>query len=128
MFLVVSQSLAQGSPIDTAAAVDIGGIKQWISIKGTNNGNPVLLFLHGGPGNSAMGYAAKFSGELQKYFVVVHWDQRESGKTAELNASDKPLSVALVENDAIEVINYLRRRFSQDKIYVMGNSWGGFLV
>ena len=128
LFLVVCQSLAQGSPIDTAAAVDIGGIKQWISIKGTNDVNPVLLFLHGGPGNSAMGYAAKFSGELQKYFVVVHWDQRESGKTAELNASDKPLSVALVENDAIEVINYLRRRFSQDKIYVMGHSWGGFLA
>ena len=128
LFLVVSQSLAQGSPIDTAAAVDIGGIKQWVSIKGTNKGNPVLLFLHGGPGNSAMSYASKFSGELQKHFVVVHWDQRESGKTAELNASDKPLSAALIESDAIEVINYLRRRFSQDKIHVMGHSWGGFLA
>ena len=128
MFLVVSFSEAQSSPIDTAEAIDIGGIKQWISIKGTNDGNPVLLFLHGGPGNSAMGYAAKFSGELQKYFVVVHWDQRESGKTAELNASDKPLSVAVMESDAIDVINYLRKRFSRDKIYVMGHSWGGFLA
>jgi len=128
LFLVVSFSEAQSSPIDTAEAIDIGGIKQWISIKGTNDGNPVLLFLHGGPGNSAMGYAAKFSGELQKYFVVVHWDQRESGKTAELNASDKPLSVAVMESDAIDVINYLRKRFSRDKIYVMGHSWGGFLA
>jgi pimeloyl-ACP methyl ester carboxylesterase len=128
LFLVTSLFPAQGSPIDTAAAVDIGGIKQWISIKGTNDSNPVLLFLHGGPGNSAMSYASKFTGELQNYFVVAHWDQRESGKTAELNPSDKPLSVALMESDAIDVINYLRRRFSQEKIFVMGHSWGGFLA
>jgi pimeloyl-ACP methyl ester carboxylesterase len=119
---------AQANEIEVKEAIDIGGIKQWISINGTNTSNPVLLFLHGGPGNSAMSYASKFSGDLQKHFVVVHWDQRESGKTAELNASDKPLSVALAESDAIEVINYLRRRFSQDKIYLMGHSWGGFLA
>jgi len=75
-----------------------------------------------------MGYANKFSGELQKYFVVVHWDQRESGKTAELNATNKPLSVAVMESDAIELINYLRRMFSKEKIYLMGHSWGGFLA
>jgi pimeloyl-ACP methyl ester carboxylesterase len=119
---------AQANEIELKEAIDIGGIKQWISINGTNTSNPVLLFLHGGPGNSAMSYASKFSGDLQKHFVVVHWDQRESGKTAELNASDKLLSVALAESDAIEVINYLRRRFSQDKIYLMGHSWGGFLA
>jgi pimeloyl-ACP methyl ester carboxylesterase len=119
---------AQANEIEVKEAIDIGGIKQWISINGTNTSNPVLLFLHGGPGNSAMSYASKFSGDLQKHFVVVHWDQRESGKTAELNASDKLLSVALAESDAIEVINYLRRRFSQDKIYLMGHSWGGFLA
>jgi pimeloyl-ACP methyl ester carboxylesterase len=128
LFLVGALSSAKGSPIDTAAAVDIGGIKQWITIKGTNDKNPVLLFLHGGPGNSAMGYADKFTGELQKHFVVVLWDQRESGKTAELNTSEKTLSVALMEDDAIQVINYLRRRFSQEKIYLMGHSWGGFLA
>jgi pimeloyl-ACP methyl ester carboxylesterase len=121
--------VAQGTDrIDVQEAIDIGGIKQWISIKAVNKAQPVLLFLHGGPGNSAMGYAEKFSGELQKYFIVVHWDQRESGKTAELNASDKPLSVALAESDAIEVINYLRRRFSREKIFLMGHSWGGFLA
>jgi pimeloyl-ACP methyl ester carboxylesterase len=75
-----------------------------------------------------MSYAEKFTDQLQKYFVVVMWDQRESGKTAELNPSDKPLTVDLIENDAIEVIHYLRKRFSQDKVYVMGHSWGGFLA
>lgn len=119
--------------IHTKEAIEIGGIKQWISIDATegtdkHKNHPVLLFLHGGPGNSAMGYADKFTGELQKHFVVVNWDQRESGKTAELNSSDKPLSVQLLESDAVEMINYLRARFSQEKIYVMGHSWGGFLV
>lgn len=115
------------SAINIGEAVEIGGIQHWISIKGTNRSNPVLLFLHGGPGNSAMGYADSFTGELQEHFVVVQWDQRESGATEKLNASDKPLSVALMEEDAIEMINYLRSRFSQDKVYLMGHSWGGFL-
>jgi pimeloyl-ACP methyl ester carboxylesterase len=128
LFSVVLSSAAQSShPINSSEAVAIGGIQQWISIKGTNSSHPVLLFLHGGPGNSAMGYAEKFTNELQKSFVVVQWDQRESGKTAELNTSNKPLSVSLMQEDAVEIINYLRTRFSQDKIYLMGHSWGGFL-
>ena len=128
LFFTYSWAIALRAPIDTAEAVDIGGIKQWISIKGKNDSNPILLFLHGGPGNSAMGYADKFTGELQKHFVVVQWDQRDSGKTAELNPSDKPVSVALMEDDAIQVINHLLQRFSQEKIYLMGHSWGGFLA
>ncbi len=115
------------SGISSSEAVIIGGIKQWINIKGVSDKNPVLLFLHGGPGNSAMGYANRFTTELQKHFVVVQWDQRESGTTKVLNASRVPLTVALFEQDAVEMINYLRTRFAQDKIYLMGHSWGGFL-
>ena len=126
-FLIVSWTPLAGSSINTAEAVDIGGIKQWVSIKGTNDSNPVLLFLHGGPGNSTMGYAEKFTNELQKHFVMVQWDQRESGKTASLNVSGAPLTVARMEEDALEMINYLRSRFGKDKIYLMGHSWGGFL-
>lgn len=117
-----------GSPIAVKEAVNIGGISQWISITASDPTNPVLLFLHGGPGNSVMGYSDKFTSELRKHFVVVIWDQRESGKTAELNPSNKPLTVDLLESDAIEMTNYLRTRFSQDKIYLMGHSWGGFLA
>ncbi len=128
LFITVAWSPAPGASIDKAEAVDIGGIKQWISIKGTNDGNPVLLFLHGGPGTSAMSYSDKFTSELQNHFVVVQWDQRESGKTATLNVSSAPLTVARMEEDALEMINYLRSRFVTDKIYLMGHSWGGFLA
>ncbi len=129
IFLIVvsSGNLFGLASIDTAEAVEIGGIKQWISMKGTNDHDPVLLFLHGGPGNSAMSYGDRFTGTLQKHFVVVQWDQRESGQTAKLNASPKPLTVDLMISDATEVINYLRTRFSCQKIYLMGHSWGGFL-
>ena len=127
MCIALSSAAQSNHSINSGEAVAIGGIQQWITIKGTNSNHPVLLFLHGGPGNSAMSYAEKFTNELQKSFVVVQWDQRESGKTAELNTSNKPLSVSLMEEDAVEMITYLRTRFSQDKIYLMGHSWGGFL-
>jgi pimeloyl-ACP methyl ester carboxylesterase len=126
IFLFQFQTLH--ATINTQESVKIGGIQQWIQIKGTSDKNHVFLFLHGGPGNSAMGYAHKFTNELQKHFLVVQWDQRETGKTLKLNSSNKPLSLALMETDAVEMINYLRTRFSKDKIYLMGHSWGGFLA
>jgi len=115
-------------PIRTAEAISIGGIQQWITVRGVDDSLPVLLFLHGGPGNSVMGYADKFTEKLQHQFVLVHWDQRESGKTAKLNASPVPLTVAVMEQDASELVAYLRQRFHQDKIYLIGHSWGGFLA
>ena len=115
------------SVIEEGEAVEIGGIKQWISIKGSDLASPVLLFLHGGPGNSVMGYAETFTSELQKHFVVVQWDQRESGTTAKLNASQKPLSVALMEDDAIAMINYLRGRFHKKKNLSDGTLLGRIL-
>jgi pimeloyl-ACP methyl ester carboxylesterase len=116
------------SKIKSSEAVEIGGIQQWIQVKGARVEDPVLLFLHGGPGNSAMAYADKFTNELQKCFLVVQWDQRKSGQTHKLNPSDEPLSLARMEADVVEMINHLRTRFSKDRIYLMGHSWGGFLA
>src|SRR3954468_11256995 len=80
---------AHATAINQKQAVEIGGIQQWISLKGADDQAPVLLYLHGGPGNSVMNYAGKFTSELQKHFVVVHWDQRASGKTATLQTTDQ---------------------------------------
>ena len=119
--------IAQGVKINGSEAVSIGGIKQWITFQGEDDQATVLLFLHGGPGNSVMGYAGRFTKELQKHFIVVMWDQRESGQTLSLNKSREPLTVSLFIRDAIEVIGYLCTRFSRDKICLMGHSWGGYL-
>lgn len=113
--------------INSSETIDIGGINQWIKIEGQDDQAPVLLFLHGGPGNSAMSYSDRFTTELKKHFVVVLWDQRESGQTLELNKSSGPLTVSLFLSDAIGVIEYLRNRFSKEKIYLIGHSWGGYL-
>lgn len=115
-------------PIHQSLAIKAGGIMQWIKVDGDNDQHPLLLFLHGGPGNSVMRYANRFTNVLQRDFVVVQWDQRETGKTKSLNSSSEPLTVSLFERDAVEVINYLKIKFRQDKIYLVGHSWGGFLA
>lgn len=119
--------VAIGGKIKGSEAVAIGGIKQWITFKGEDDHAPVLLFLHGGPGNSAMGYADRFTNELQKHFIVVQWDQRGSGQTRVLNQSDQPLTVSIFISDAIALIQHLTEKFSQEKIYLVGHSWGGYL-
>ncbi|HRI78694.1 MAG TPA: alpha/beta hydrolase [Cyclobacteriaceae bacterium] len=128
LFFICGSLMAPASGIREEIAIPIGGIQQWITLDGANDQNPVLLFLHGGPGNSVMGYADKFTSELQKHFVVVQWDQRASGKTEKLNSKETNLTVALMMSDAVEVVNYLRKRFSKEKIYLAGHSWGGFLA
>jgi len=126
--IILFSSSARANPIHQAQSIKAGNILQWIKMDGENDQTAVLLFLHGGPGNSAMGYARQFTLELQKYFIVVQWDQRETGKTKALNSSLDPLTVSLFESDAVEVINYLRDKFHKDKIYLVGHSWGGFLA
>lgn len=113
--------------IDTTQVLQIGGIKQFISIKGKDRTKPLLLFLHGGPGNSVISYAEKFTYKLQSYFTVVQWDQRESGKTKELNPSQGPLKVSQFENDTHEIVNVLLHQFGQQKLYLVGHSWGTYL-
>jgi len=110
--------------IDTSEYIQIGGIKQYISVKGADNTNPVLLFLCGGPGSSVMDVADKFTGKLQKSFVVVEWDQRETGKTLQLNSSPQPLTVSLMQRDTKELIDSLLVQFRQNKLYLMAHSWG----
>ena len=110
--------------IDTLQELSIGGIRQFISIKGNNRSNPVLLFLHGGPGSSAMSYGDKFTYKLRQHFVVVQWDQRETGRTREANTSTEQLTLSLFERDTKELIDTLLKKFNQRKLYLMGHSWG----
>jgi pimeloyl-ACP methyl ester carboxylesterase len=113
--------------IDSLAVLEIGGIRQVISLKGKDVSKPLFLFLHGGPGNSAMNYAQKFTDKLQEHFIVVQWDQRNVGKTLSFNKSPVPLTVHQFEEDTHALIDTLLKRFDRPKLYLAGHSWGTHL-
>lgn len=114
-------------PIDTNQIVTIGGIKQYIKIKGKDDSKPILLFLHGGPGSSLLQKNDRISSKLQQYFVVVQWDQRETGETLKLNKSPQPLTLPLFYNDTHDLIDSLLHKFQKPKLYLAGYSWGSGL-
>lgn len=117
--------------IDTSYAIKIGGINQWVRMTGKDISKPILLWLHGGPGGSVLDKTGKFSKKMEAYFLVVHWDQRETGKTLNLNKSTQPLTLSLFQNDTHDLIDSLLVQFHQRKIYLAGFSWGtalGFYI
>ena len=116
--------------IDEAKAVEIGGINQWITVRGRDRRNPILLLIHGGPAAPDLPNRYLFEGSWADYFTVVEWDQRGSGKTYELNDPDKVAPTLHKERmieDTEELIAYLRLTYGKTKIFVMGHSWGTVL-
>ena len=110
-----------GTPLAGSVAelirVPIGGHDQAMMIRGTSTDNPVLLFLAGGPGGTELGAMRRHGQALEKDFVVVTWDQRGTGKSYDSLDPTSTLTLQQAVNDTIEVSNYLRNRFGQDKIY-----------
>lgn len=107
--------------------VNINGVEQGMFIKGMDKTKPVLLLVHGGPGMPDYVISEENTTVLEKYFIVCYWDQRGAGLSY---SSDIPIDTINTEqlvSDTIGVTNYLRNRFRQDKIYIMGYSWGSFL-
>ena len=115
--------------IDEANYVEVGGIQQWVTIRGENRNNPVLLFLHGGPGDATnpWGYAG-FRLWL-KHFTVVQWDQRGAGRTFGKNrdAPRETITLARMTQDGVELADILRKQLRKDKIVLVGHSWGSIL-
>lgn len=107
--------------------IRLGGAEQWILIRGHDRTKPVLLFLHGGPGMPTMFLSHAFQRELERDFVVVHWDRRGAGKSFEAAFPLESLSVHRMLEDTYELTRMLRERFSQDRIYLVAHSWGTYL-
>jgi pimeloyl-ACP methyl ester carboxylesterase len=107
--------------------VQLGGIEQWILIRGQDASNPILLWLHGGPGAAQMPVARTFNGDLEKVFVVVHWDQRGAGKSNAPDFDEQTMTLQQFIDDAHELTLYLKTRFHREKIYLVGHSWGAQL-
>jgi pimeloyl-ACP methyl ester carboxylesterase len=127
---VTAQAIAIHTPngIDEGVYVKIGGIDQWIQIRGQDRNNPVLLCVHGGPGGSWLPQTALFL-PWEKEFTLVQWDQRGAGKTLETTGGSiaNSMSVDRMAQDGIEVSEFLRNHLHKDKIILLGHSWGSIL-
>ena len=136
-FMIFSQITAStppikdelGNPVERSIAelgqVNLNGREEWISVRGHNSENPVLLFLAGGPGGTQMAAVRHDLSELEKHFVVVVWDQPGSGKS--YNAGNESLTVETYIEDGYDLTQYLCEQFQQEKIYLVGESWGSAL-
>ena len=109
--------------------VDIGGQSQYLLIRGTSADNPVILYLHGGPGSPDACMSPVFTDYLIDDYTVVCWDQRGCGRTylANSGTSNSTVSFDTAMTDLSEVISYLQERYGQDKIILMGHSYGSVL-
>jgi pimeloyl-ACP methyl ester carboxylesterase len=105
----------------------LGGIDQWINVRGQDRGNPVILLVHGGPASPLMPTIWEFQRPLEEYFTVVNYDQRGAGKTFLANDPDEvaaTLHIPRYVDDAIDVAEHVRDRYGKDKLILMAHSWG----
>lgn len=119
-----SAFLKSQNGITEMIAMDIGGIKQGIIIRGAHRNNPLLLFLNGGPGLAETGLFRHYNHDLEKNFVVVYWDQRGTGRSYHGSLADRPMSIDQFVSDIFELANYLLTRFHKEKLYLVAHSWG----
>jgi len=132
VYPALSQSTgAQVSPVPVKEEmfVRIGGIDQWITIKGDDRNNPVILFLHGGPGDALSPFADAMYAGWEKSFTLVQWDQRGAGRTyGKSGPSVQPtMTVERMADDGIEVAQFLTKHLNKKKIIIVGGSWGSIL-
>jgi len=104
----------------------LGGVRQWLLVRGRRAESPILLKLHGGPGQAEMA-TARLNGLLENDFVVVEWDQRGSGKSGAAIQPAMAMNVSQLVADTIELTEHLTQRFGRPKLIVVGHSWGSVL-
>jgi pimeloyl-ACP methyl ester carboxylesterase len=105
--------------------VNINGVEQGMFIMSKDKTHPVLLYLHGGMPDYFL--TQKYPTGLEDYFTVVWWEQRGSGLSYTTNIPPETMTLEQIISDTLELTNYLRHRFGQEKIYLMGHSGGTFI-
>lgn len=125
-----NEKIVTPNGISKRVAIRVNGAEEWLTIRGRDLRNPVLLFLHGGPGSPTMPEAWTFQSPWEDFFTVVQWDQRGAGRTY---AANDPTIIAPTMNaeqlvrDTEVVVEYLLRTLGKTKLFVLGHSWGSYL-
>lgn len=108
--------------------IPLGGQQQRILVRGMKKENPLIIYLHGGPASPDTSYSDAFTRELTDDYTVIAWDQRGCGRTYLANEEQDPendtADFEQIQNDLDELVDYARTRFGQEKVIVMGHSWG----
>lgn len=126
--LLISCTSAATSPIHQSGFVRIGGIDQWIGVTGEDRSNPVILIVHGGPGEAQWPQAARYR-PWEKKFTLAQWDQRGAGRTyGRYKTRTADVNLEQIVSDGIEVAEYLRRTYGKCRIIVLGHSWGSIVA
>ncbi|MFQ7584948.1 MAG: alpha/beta fold hydrolase [[Clostridium] symbiosum] len=113
--------------LDEKIFIEVNGIRQGMFLQSENTENPVLLYLHGGPGSPEIAFTQDYPTGLEQLFTVCWWEQRGSGISYSRKVTKETMTIGQMIEDATAVTNYLRRRFGKEKIYVLGHSWGSVL-
>ncbi|AZA76634.1 alpha/beta hydrolase [Chryseobacterium sp. G0186] len=105
----------------------VGGVQQWVYVRGQNKGNPVILFVHGGPASPIAPVMWMFQRPIEEYFTVVNYDQRASGKTYNANdtlALKNTININQYVDDAIQMAELIKKKYNKKKLILIGHSWG----
>jgi pimeloyl-ACP methyl ester carboxylesterase len=113
--------------IYTLKNIVLGKLEQTVLIRGYDRTNPVIVFLHGGPGFANISFVKKYQKDIEKNFVVVNWDQRGAGKSFSLFIDKNTMTEEHILEDLDQLILYLCKEFNKQKVYIAGHSWGTVL-
>ncbi len=116
------------SSISEYRKITINGTELQCMIRGKNKDNPVILFVHGGPGCSEIPYVRKYQKELEEFFTVVHYDQRGSGKSFQWTDWNESLSAEIHKNDLIQLTEYLQHYLGQSQVILVAHSYGTYFA
>jgi pimeloyl-ACP methyl ester carboxylesterase len=125
-----SWAKCESGPVNEQRFIEARGIKHWVTIEGGNCANPVVLYVHGGPGNPLTPFGGALFASWRERYTVVLWDQRGSGMTYGANPppEDSPLSIGQLRDDGIAVAEQMAAQLGQRKLILMGSSWGSVLA
>lgn len=113
--------------ISVLEQVEINGSNHEIMIRGNNKDNPVIIFVHGGPGCPEIPYAHKYQNLLESKFTVVNYDQRASGKSYHFFEDYSNLSSDLLVEDLVAMTDYISERLGKEKVILIGHSYGTYI-
>ncbi|WP_105618152.1 alpha/beta fold hydrolase [Vallitalea okinawensis] len=123
----VLQGINNDNIVNESTIITIGGVDQHILIRGNRVNNPIILFLHGGPGIPSSPNAVQYQTRIEDHFLVINWDQRGAGKSYYDNIPKETMNLEQFVSDTAEVIDFLLTKFNRKKLYIAGQSFGSII-